>query len=218
MDTMTLTLNHASVPAVLYGSPSPQVWLCLHGKGGRKEEAESFAQVVCPKGWQVLAIDLPGHGARAGALHPLARCPRVERPALPVRTEVEPPGPPGRQPGGVVLPAGLSGPPPGPSPLRLPGAGHGAPDPGDDVLGRGDRVTPGGRGRDLQYVRAHPVSRWETPTRILWAQKDHLVPRDTVDRFARRFRCSLTAAEGMEHWFHTPEQLAVLRQWEEEST
>lgn len=70
----------------------------------------------------------------------------------------------------------------------------------------------------LQYVRAHPVSRWETPTRILWAQKDHLVPRDTVDRFARRFRCSLTAAEGMEHWFHTPEQLAVLRQWEDEST
>ena len=66
MDTMTLTLNHASVPAVLYGSPSPQVWLCLHGKGGRKEEAESFAQVVCPKGWQVLAIDLPGHGARSG--------------------------------------------------------------------------------------------------------------------------------------------------------
>ena len=86
---------------------------------------------------------------RAGALHPLARCPRVERPALPVRTEVEPPGPPGRQPGGLVLPAGLSGPPPGPSPLRLPGAGHGAPDPGDDVLGRGDRVTPGGRGRDF---------------------------------------------------------------------
>ena len=41
-------------------------WLCLHGKGGRKEEAESFAQVVCPKGWQVLAIDLPGHGARSG--------------------------------------------------------------------------------------------------------------------------------------------------------
>ena len=65
MDTMTLTLNHASVPAVLYGSPSPQVWLCLHGKGGHKEEAESFAQVVCPKGWQVLAIDLPGHGARS---------------------------------------------------------------------------------------------------------------------------------------------------------
>lgn len=62
MDTMTLTLNHASVPAVLYGSPSPQVWLCLHGQGRPQGGAESFAQVVCPKGWQVLAIDLPGHG------------------------------------------------------------------------------------------------------------------------------------------------------------
>ena len=46
----------------------------------------------------------------------------------------------------------------------------------------------------------------------------HQAQWDTVDRFARRFRCSLTAAEGMEHWFHTPEQLAVLRQWEEAST
>ena len=37
---------------------------------------------------------------------------------------------------------------------------------------------------------------------------------ELLPRFARRFRCSLTAAEGMEHWFHTPEQLAVLRQWQ----
>ena len=61
MDTMTLTLNHASVPAVLYGSPSPQVWLCLHGKGGRKEEAESFAQVVCPRYWPS-TCPATGHG------------------------------------------------------------------------------------------------------------------------------------------------------------
>ena len=67
MDTMTLTLNHASVPAVLYGFPSPQVWLCLHGKGGRKEEAESFAQVVCPKGYQVLSIDLHGPAGRSSS-------------------------------------------------------------------------------------------------------------------------------------------------------
>ena len=151
MDTMTLTLNHASVPAVLYGSPSPQVWLCLHGKGGRKEEAESFAQVVCPKGWQVLAIDLPGHGARSGGpelftpwhavpeLRDLLSLSGQKWNRLALRAVSL----------GLVLPAGLSGPPPGPSPLRLPGAGHGAPDPGDDVLGRGDRVTPGGRVGDF---------------------------------------------------------------------
>ena len=33
---------------------------------GCKEEAEAFAQVVCPKGYQVLSIDLPAHGERQG--------------------------------------------------------------------------------------------------------------------------------------------------------
>ena len=90
MDTMTLTLNHASVPAVLYGFPSLRSGSASTARAAAREEAESFAQVVCSKGWQVLAIDLPGHGARSGGpelFTPLARCPRVERPALPVRTE-----------------------------------------------------------------------------------------------------------------------------------
>ena len=221
MDTMTLTLNHASVPAVLYGSPSPQVWLCLHGKGGRKEEAESFAQVVCPKGWQVLAIDLPGHGARSGG--PELFTPWHAVPELRDLLSLS-----GQKWNRLALRA-----------VSL-GAWFSLLAFQDRPLDRALFVSPvldmerliqemmswAGVTESrleaeweistefgetlswpyLQYVRAHPVSRWETPTRILWAQKDHLVPRDTVDRFARRFRCSLTAAEGMEHWFHTPEQ------------
>lgn len=66
MDTMTLTLNHASVPAVLYGSPSPQVWLCLHGKGGRKEEAESLRPGGLPQGLAGTGHRPAGHGARSG--------------------------------------------------------------------------------------------------------------------------------------------------------
>lgn len=53
-----------TIPAVLYGAPAEQGYLFLHGQMGHKEEAEAFAQVVCPKGYQVLSIDLPGHGAR----------------------------------------------------------------------------------------------------------------------------------------------------------
>ena len=52
------------IPAILYGEPSKQGYLFLHGQMGCKEEAEAFARVVCPKGIQVLSIDLPGHGAR----------------------------------------------------------------------------------------------------------------------------------------------------------
>lgn len=53
-----------NIPTILYGEPSDQVWLFIHGKYGYKEEAEAFAEIACPKGVQVLAIDLPEHGER----------------------------------------------------------------------------------------------------------------------------------------------------------
>lgn len=58
------TIKIEAIPAVLYGDQADRVWLYVHGKHGCKEEGEAFARVVCPKGWQVLAVDLPEHGAR----------------------------------------------------------------------------------------------------------------------------------------------------------
>ncbi len=52
------------IPAILYGNSSNKVFLFVHGKLGHKEEAEVFAELVCEKGWQVLSVDLPGHGAK----------------------------------------------------------------------------------------------------------------------------------------------------------
>ena len=62
MKKQNLTL--AGVPAILYGERSHKVYLYVHGKNGCKEEAERFANTACAAGWQVLAIDLPEHGAR----------------------------------------------------------------------------------------------------------------------------------------------------------
>ena len=62
MKKQTMTL--AGIPAILYGSRSRNVYLYFHGKNGCKEEAERFAATACEAGWQVLAIDLPEHGAR----------------------------------------------------------------------------------------------------------------------------------------------------------
>ena len=231
---MELTeLEAAGLNASLYGPPADRVWLYVHGKGGCKEEAADFAALACPRGWQVLAADLPEHGARRGdgvpldpwhaapelrALlgyakgqwrHTALRCTSLgawfsllafqDRP-LDRALFVSPVLDMERLIQEMMSWAGVTE-------SRLEAEGEISTEFGETLS------WP-----YLQYVRAHPVSRWETPTRILWAQKDHLVPRDTVDRFARRFRCSLTAAEVMEHWFHTPEQLAALRQWEEAST
>lgn len=74
---------------------------------------------------------------------------------------------------------------------------------------RGDPLLP-----YLQYVRAHPVSRWPTPTALLYASGDAMLRRTAVEDFARRFGGALTVLEGGEHWFHTPEQLAALHRWE----
>ena len=51
-------------PAVLYGGEADRVFLYVHGLCGNKEEAERFAEIACPLGWQVLGIDLPEHGGR----------------------------------------------------------------------------------------------------------------------------------------------------------
>ena len=60
----TERIQIGTIPSVLYGDPMERGYLFLHGQMGNKEEAEAFAQIVCPKGFQVLSIDLPGHGER----------------------------------------------------------------------------------------------------------------------------------------------------------
>lgn len=52
------------VPAILWGKPSHQLFLYIHGQGGNKEEAALFSKIVCQRGVQVLSIDLPEHGER----------------------------------------------------------------------------------------------------------------------------------------------------------
>ena len=57
------------------------------------------------------------------------------------------------------------------------------------------------------------MARWDVPTRILYAGRDELVERESIEYFTRRFGAELTVMEEGEHWFHTEEQLKVLRQW-----
>lgn len=64
-----------------------------------------------------------------------------------------------------------------------------------------------------EYAKAHPITKWQCPTYILYADKDNMTSRNTVDYFVERFDSMLTVMKNGEHWFHTPEQLDVLNQW-----
>lgn len=64
----------------------------------------------------------------------------------------------------------------------------------------------------LSFVRDNPII-WKFPTEILYAEKDELVSRQTIDRFIGSHQAKLTVMENGEHWFHTDEQLAFLDNW-----
>ena len=68
----------------------------------------------------------------------------------------------------------------------------------------------------LCYVRSHPV-RWNIPTDILYGGQDTLTARETITAFAAAHHAALTILENGEHWFNTPEQMAFLDRWVQDS-
>ena len=66
--------------------------------------------------------------------------------------------------------------------------------------------------RYLDYVRSHPI-KWETPTDILYGDKDNLISIETISAFARSHQATLTVMKNAEHWFHTDEQIKFIDYW-----
>ena len=217
-------------PYLCYGQTSDQVCLFLHGQSGHKEEGERFAQIATPKGWQVVAIDLPQHGQRQGGVEPFL--PWVVVPELEqVWQELQ-----GRWKrialransiGAWLAMLALAGKPVDTclfvSPVvdmenliqtMMTWAGV-----TEERLER-EREIPTDFGQTLswdylKYVRQHPVHALSAHTNILYGDQDNLVPQPVVECFARAEGAHLTVYPGGEHWFHTPEQMKVMGTWEE---
>lgn len=64
----------------------------------------------------------------------------------------------------------------------------------------------------LCFVRDNPIN-WDIPTEILYAGRDNITSRQTIDEFIRTHDAELTVMENGEHWFHTDEQMAFLKGW-----
>lgn len=64
----------------------------------------------------------------------------------------------------------------------------------------------------LSYVRENPLI-WNTPTCILYGEKDGMMSLDTVANFAKKTNAKLTVMADGEHWFHTQEQKEFLDNW-----
>ena len=59
-----MQINFSKIPVAIYGKESQKVYIYVHGLYGKKENAEDFSKIAEKKGFQVLSLDLPGHGER----------------------------------------------------------------------------------------------------------------------------------------------------------
>ncbi len=220
------------IPAILWGEPGEKLYIYVHGLCGCKEEAESFSSIVCPRGWQVLSLDLPGHGERkhdTDGFVPWQVVPELQSVLAYAQTRWERIAVRATSIGAWFCMMSFENEPlerclfVSPVPdmnylienmMRQAGIT-------DEQLKKEQIIsTQSGQAlswKYLTYVREHPIVNWEKPTRILYAENDNLIDLSVVDDFSRRFHCHLTIMKGGEHWFHTPEQLAVLHSWIEEN-
>lgn len=216
-------------PAILYGEDCGKAFLFVHGQYGYKEEAKRFADVAVPAGWQVLGVDLPGHGGRCDAaefvpwdvvpeLHTVLsflkeRCAQIGIRANSIgayfsllafaKEKIE-----------KCLFV---------SPLldmesmindMMQSAGV-----TEQQLKEASEI-PTATGQTLSwkylcYARQNPVATICPQTDILYGTRDALIPETVFTRFADANSCRLARLEGGEHWFHTDKQLAFMRNWEQ---
>lgn len=52
------------IPVIIWGMKSDKVYIYVHGKMSDKESAETFARIAENKGYQTISFDLPEHGER----------------------------------------------------------------------------------------------------------------------------------------------------------
>ncbi len=216
------------MPVSLYGEHADKLCLFVHGLCGSAEDGLRFAKIAEARGWQVLAVNLPEHGGRADGVRLLpwtavpelqavlefatARWTRVAVRATSIGAWLSLHAFIGAQLAfcmfnsplldmesmicGMMAQAGVTEP---------------------QLMAAGEIPTPSGQTLSWDYlcwVRQHPVKPICKNIRILYASGDKVIPRATVDNFVEAGACSLTIMDGGEHWFHTPEQLAILSAWE----
>ena len=226
MKTERFTLKN--IPLLLIGEPSRKVYLYVHGKNGSKEEALDFAELACPAGHQVLALDLPEHGERKNAperLLPWVVLPELQLIYQYAKVHWRSVSLQATSIGAWFSMLALQA-----KPLRSALLLSPVVDMEDLITNMmqwanvseaqlkeaGEVSTDFDETLSWQYlcwVREHPY-RWKVPTQVLYGAKDNLTSMAVLEQFKQRTGAHLTIMEEGEHWFHTELQLAVLQEWE----
>lgn len=217
-------------PASVYGEKSDKAFLFIHGFCGNRFEAERFADVVMPYGFQVLSVDLPEHGGRTdnAKLLPWEVVPKLQAVMRYAK----------RQWSEISVRATSIG-----AWFSLQAFGDDnvksllmvSPVVDMETMIKGmmmqntvteERLRSEGEiptdGQTLSWkylcwVRDNPVKATPKNTAILYAVGDEMISRSDIDGFLAEHNARLTLFEGENgghHWFHTEEEVAFMTDWE----
>mgnify|MGYP001209219543 CR=1 FL=1 len=217
-----------SIPAIIWGATSDKVYIFVHGKKSKKEEAEGFAEIAERKGYQVVSFDLPEHGERKNEAY---KC-TVQNGVYDLRLI-------GHFVTGRWENISLFGSSLGVyfslvayqdlkfskclflSPIldmeRLIQNMMNWFNVSEDLL-KENQELPIPMGETLSwsyyaYVKGTPITKWNNPTAIFYGANDNLTERFTVDNFVKKFHCDLEILQSGEHYFHTKEQIDAVNKW-----
>lgn len=226
MENHNIFINE--VPAILWGQQSNQLFLYIHGKGGNKEEAAAFSEIVCQRGFQVLSIDLPEHGQRKTEIdtfNPWHAVPELKMIMEYAKKHWQNISLFANSIGAWFSMLSFSNEPleqclflsPVVDMKYLVSKMMKWANVSETQL-QHEQIIPTNFGETLswnywKYILENPIVKWNFPTQILYGEFDNLIDRDTIESFSQKFNCNLTVMENGEHWFHTPKQLEVLNAW-----
>ena len=216
------------IPAILWGEFTNKIYLYVHGQGGCKEEAGLLADLICGAGWQVLSIDLPGHGSRKDVINsfdPWHVVPELVSVLKFAEAHSETVSLFANSIGAWFSMLSFKG-------AQIKNCMFVSPvtDMKSLILKmmrsagisleqlQKERIITTSSGQIFSldywnYVLKNPVTDWNVPTKILYGGKDNLIDRCVIEKFCENFNCSLTVMENGEHWFHTEEQLDFTCNW-----
>lgn len=225
MRTKKISINR--IPALIWGNESDQVYIHVHGKMSRKEYAEGFAQIAEEKGFQTLSFDLPEHGERTGGKE---RCDvwNGVHDCLSVAAFADKNW---KQVSLMACSIGAYFSLQAFAERRFGRCLFTSPIVDMEWLVRKMMDMAGADERKLEkeqeiptaidplrwdyyrYILAHLITRWDSPTAILYGGKDSLQPLHSIQSFSNRFGAVLTVSPESEHFFMSEADLEITSRW-----
>lgn len=219
------------ITAIIWGEKSEKVYIYVHGKMSKKENAEEFARIANSKGYQVISFDLPEHGERedlhykCDVWNGISDLQEIYRFSKERWKEIN------------LFACSL-----GAyfsllaykdfeinkclfkSPIldmkHLINKMFRWFDISEELLReKKEIVTPIDtmKWEYFEFVTKNPIAKWNFPTKIIYGTKDDLQDMSVMTEFCEKFNAELTVAQDFEHFFHRENELSLLYKWVEEN-